>query len=163
MSQERNSLPSSATTSTSSRRLPVSGRSRWSSTSKVEKELIQGIYARTDSEINRRDDEIKRLEAEIELIKKNEIPYAQVTREAINSWPEITELSIGDGAGVTADSLHVDRRIIVVAKTNKAMTSVEKEKFTKWLGIRLNNDSIEFIEDASAAVRASKGTRKSHR
>ncbi len=129
--------------------------------SKVEKELLQGIYARTDSEINRRDDEIKRLEAEIELIKKNEIPYSQVTREAINSWPEITELSIGDGAGVTADSLHVDKRIIVVAKTSKAMTSVEKEKFTKWLGIRLNSDNIEFIEDAPA-VHQSKGTRKSH-
>ena len=129
--------------------------------SKVEKELIQGIYARTDSEINRRDDEIKRLEAEIELIKKNEIPYAQVTREAINSWPEITELNIGDGAGVTADSLKVDRRIIVVAKTNKAMTSVEKEKFTKWLGIRLNNDHIEFIEDAPAAARATRSARRS--
>lgn len=129
--------------------------------SKVEKELLQGIYARTDSEINRRDNEIKRLEAEIELIKKNEIPYSQVTREAINSWPEITELSIGDGAGVTADSLHVDKRIIVVAKTSKAMTSVEKEKFTKWLGIRLNSDDVEFIEDAPA-VHRSKGTRKSH-
>ena len=129
--------------------------------SKVEKELLQGIYARTDSEINRRDNEIKRLEAEIELIKKNEIPYSQVTREAINSWPEITELSIGDGAGVTADSLHVDKRIIVVAKTSKAMTSVEKEKFTKWLGIRLNSDNVEFIEDAPA-VHRSKGTRKSH-
>ncbi len=129
--------------------------------SKVEKELLQGIYARTDSEINRRDNEIKRLEAEIELIKKNEIPYSQVTREAINSWPEITELSIGDGAGVTADSLHVDKRIIVVAKTSKAMTSVEKEKFTKWLGIRLNSDNVEFIEDAPA-VHQSKGTRKSH-
>lgn len=129
--------------------------------SKVEKELLQGIYARTDSEINRRDNEIKRLEAEIELIKKNEIPYSQVTREAINSWPEITELSIGDGAGVTADSLHVDKRIIVVAKTSKAMKSVEKEKFTKWLGIRLNSDNVEFIEDAPA-VHRSKGTRKSH-
>ena len=129
--------------------------------SKVEKELLQGIYARTDSEINRRDNEIKRLEAEIELIKKNEIPYSQVTREAINSWPEITELSIGDGAGVTADSLHVNKRIIVVAKTSKAMTSVEKEKFTKWLGIRLNSDNVEFIEDAPA-VHQSKGTRKSH-
>lgn len=129
--------------------------------SKVEKELLQGIYARTDSEINRRDNEIKRLEAEIELIKKNEIPYSQVTREAINSWPEITELSIGDGAGVTADSLHVDKRIIVVVKTSKAMTSVEKEKFTKWLGIRLNSDNVEFIEDAPA-VHRSKGTRKSH-
>lgn len=128
--------------------------------SKVEKELLQGIYARTDSEINRRDDEIKRLEAEIELIKKNEIPYSQVTREAINSWPEITELSIGDGAGVTADSLKVDRRIIVVAKTDKAMSASEKEKFTKWLGIRLNSENVEFIENAPAPVPASKGGKK---
>lgn len=128
--------------------------------SKVEKELLQGIYARTDSEINRRDDEIKRLEAEIELIKKNEIPYSQVTREAINSWPEITELSIGDGAGVTADSLKVDRRIIVVAKTDKAMSASEKEKFTKWLGIRLNSENVEFIENAPAPVPASKSGKK---
>ena len=128
--------------------------------SKVEKELLQGIYARTDSEINRRDDEIKRLEAEIELIKKNEIPYSQVTREAINSWPEITELSIGDGAGVSADSLKVDRRIIVVAKTDKAMSASEKEKFTKWLGIRLNSENVEFIENAPAAVPAAKGGKK---
>ena len=41
------------------------------------------------------------------------------------------------------------------------MTSVEKEKFTKWLGIRLNSDNVEFIEDAPA-VHRSKGTRKSH-
>ncbi len=129
--------------------------------SKVEKELIQGIYARTDSEINRRDDEIKRLEAEIELIRKNEIPYAQVTREAINSWPEITELSIGDGAGVTADSLKVSRRIVVVANTDKAMSAAEKEKFIKWLGIRLNSDNVEFIENAPAAV--DKGTKKAHK
>lgn len=130
--------------------------------SKVEKELIQGIYARTDSEINRRDDEIKRLEAEIELIKKNEIPYSQVTREAINSWPEITELSIGDGAGVSADSLKVDRRIIVVAKTDRAMSQSEKEKFTKWLGIRLNSENVEFIENAPAAVPSTKNGKKAH-
>lgn len=127
--------------------------------SKVEKELIQGIYARTDSEINRRDDEIKRLEAEIELINKNEIPYAQVTREAVNSWEEITSLSIGDGATVSADSLSVDRRIIVVAKTSRAMSHSEKEKFTRWLQIRLNSENVEFIEEAPGAA----ATKKNHR
>ena len=121
---------------------------------KVEKELIQGIYSRTDSEINRRDSEIKRLESELELIRKNEIPYAQVAREAVNSWPEIEKLSIGDGAAVSTDSLNVERGLTVIAHTKSKMDEVEKEKFHKWLTIRLNQENIDLVEVAPAPTPA---------
>lgn len=114
---------------------------------KVEKELIQGIYSRTDSEINRRDAEIKRLESELELIRRTEIPYAQIAREAVNSWPEIVKLSIGDGAVVSTDSLDVHRSLTVIAHTTQRLSSVEKDKLHKWLTIRLNNENIELLEN----------------
>ncbi|MGN0190902.1 MAG: DUF389 domain-containing protein [Candidatus Cryptobacteroides sp.] len=117
---------------------------------KVERELIQGIYSRTDSEINRRDTEIKRLESELELIRRTEIPYTQVAREAVNSWPEIEKISIGDGASVRTDSLNVAKGLTVIVHTNAAMGDVEKEKFHKWLTIRLNNENIELVEVAPA-------------
>ena len=128
---------------------------------KVEKELIQGIYSRTDSEINRRDSEIKRLESELELIRKTEIPYTQVAREAVNSWPEIEKLNIGDGAAVTTDSLNVQRGLTVIVHTNAKMDGVEKEKFHKWLSIRLNQENIELVEVAPAPEPApAKGRKK---
>ena len=127
---------------------------------KVEKELIQGIYSRTDSEINRRDSEIKRLESELELIRKTEIPYAQVAREAVNSWPEIEKLSIGDGAAVSTDSLNVERGLTVIAHTKSKMDEVEKEKFHKWLTIRLNQENIDLVEVAPAPTPAPAKSRK---
>lgn len=107
--------------------------------------LVKGIYERTDSEISKREQEIARLEDEIAKLKKDEIPYSQITREAVTQYPEIKDLFISRGAEVSSDSLAEKPCVLVVAKSEKQLGEVAREKLADWLKVRLNDTTVVVI------------------
>ena len=107
--------------------------------------LVKGIYERTDSEISKREREIARLEDEIAKLKKDEIPYSQITREAVTQYPEIKDLFISRGAEVSSDSLAEKPCVLVVAKSEKQLGEAAREKLADWLKVRLNDTTVVVI------------------
>lgn len=107
--------------------------------------LVRDIYARTDSEIGKRDAQIRMLEMELSKYKQKEIPYAQISREIVSQYPQVKEIYISRGADVTTDSLYSKDCILVVAKTQRALGDEAKLRMTEFLKARLNDTTVVVI------------------
>lgn len=107
--------------------------------------LVRDIYARTDSEIGKRDAQIRMLEMELSKYKQKEIPYAQISREIVSQYPQVKEIYISRGADVTTDSLYSKDCILVVAKTQRALGDEAKLRMTEFLKARLNDTTVVLI------------------
>lgn len=107
--------------------------------------LVRDIYARTDSEIGKRDAQIRMLEMELSKYKQKEIPYTQISREIVSQYPQIKEIYISRGADVTTDSLYSKDCILVVAKTQRALGDEVKLRMTEFLKARLNDTTVVVI------------------
>lgn len=110
-------------------------------------DIVKGIYERSDSEINKRETEIKRLEKELAKMRENEIPYSQITKEVVNQYPQIKEITIAKGASVSADGFQVKDNVLVIVQTDSLLTDQEKIRLNDWMKIRLNEDTVTLIED----------------
>lgn len=107
--------------------------------------LVRDIYARTDSEIGKRDAQIRMLEMELSKYKQKEIPYTQISREIVSQYPQVKEIYISRGADVTTDSLYSKDCILVVAKTQRALGGEAKLRMTEFLKARLNDTTVVVI------------------
>lgn len=107
--------------------------------------LVRDIYARTDSEIGKRDAQIRMLEMELSKYKQKEIPYTQISREIVSQYPQVKEIYISHGADVTTDSLYTKDCILVVAKTQRALGDEAKLRMTEFLKARLNDTTVVVI------------------
>lgn len=107
--------------------------------------LVRDIYARTDSEIGKRDAQIRMLEMELSKYKQKEIPYTQISREIVSQYPQVKEIYISRGADVTTDSLYSKDCILVVAKTQRALGDEAKLRLTEFLKARLNDTTVVVI------------------
>lgn len=107
--------------------------------------LVRDIYARTDSEIGKRDAQIRMLEMELSKYKQKEIPYTQISREIVSQYPQIKEIYISRGADVITDSLYTKDCILVVAKTQRALGDEAKLRMTEFLKARLNDTTVVVI------------------
>lgn len=110
--------------------------------------LMQGIYERTDLEINKREAQIRALEGQLKELQGSEIPYGQISKEVRSQYPDIKDLFLTRGASVKADSTSTEQRcVLVVAKSDKAMAASQIEKLTDWLRIRLNDSTVVVINN----------------
>lgn len=107
--------------------------------------LVRDIYARTDSEIGKRDAQIRMLEMELSKYKQKEIPYTQISREIVSQYPQVKEIYISRGADVTTDSLYTKDCILVVAKTQRVLGDEAKLRMTEFLKARLNDTTVVVI------------------
>lgn len=107
--------------------------------------LVRDIYARTDSEIGKRDAQIRMLEMELSKYKQKEIPYTQISREIVSQYPQVKEIYISRGADVTTDSLYAKDCILVVAKTQRSLGDEAKLRMTEFLKARLNDTTVVVI------------------
>lgn len=107
--------------------------------------LVRDIYARTDSEIGKRDAQIRMLEMELSKYKQKEIPYTQISREIVSQYPQVKEIYISRGADVTTDSLYIKDCILVVAKTQRSLGDEVKLRMTEFLKARLNDTTVVVI------------------
>lgn len=109
-------------------------------------ELVKGIYDRMDTEVGKRDEEIRRLREELRAIRRNDIPYVQITREVVSSYPSVLEIHLAQGARVTADSLAVKPCFTVVVKSEPALAPEDSVRLSSWLQVRLNAESILLLQ-----------------
>lgn len=111
-----------------------------------ELEVVKGIYDKMDREIEKRDADIRRLKDELKIAKGNDIPYVQITREIISTYPYINEVMLANGAKVTSDSLAMESGISVIVRCDSIMPAADSAKLSEWLKVRLNNEEILLIQ-----------------
>ena len=111
-----------------------------------EAEILKGIYERTDNEITRREAEIKKLEDELKLLHASDIPYSQITREAVNQYPELKSLFVARGAEVRSSDFKESDGLLAVATTTRPLSDEQKLRFKNWLRIRLGIENVTLYE-----------------
>ena len=111
-----------------------------------EAEILKSIYERSDSEITRREAEIKKLEEELRHLHESDIPYIQITREALNQYPDIASLSIARGAEVKTDSLSRTDGVVAIVRMKRPLSQEQRHRFTNWLKIRLGVENAALYE-----------------
>lgn len=111
--------------------------------------IMKGIYDRTDAEINRKEKQIRELEAQISAMRASEIPYVQIAKEVKAQYPDITALSLSEGAEVGADSLGAQKHIVAIASSKKTLSAEQIDKLSSWLKIRLNDTTVVVINQRS--------------
>lgn len=108
-------------------------------------ELVKGIYDKMDSEVAKREEEIRQLKEELRLAKGDDIAYVQITREIISSYPSVKAVKLAHGASVAADSLYAHPCLTAIIKCDTPMNEEQTTKLNNWLKIRLNSEEITLI------------------
>lgn len=108
-------------------------------------EFLKGVYEKMDKEISSRDADIDRLQEELKAVRALDLPYVQLTREIVNSYPEIYDVHIAQGASVKPDSLKMSHSILVLIKAETTFSPADSTKLNDWLKIRINNDAVTLI------------------
>ena len=108
-------------------------------------DFIKRIYEKMDEGISSRDAEIGRLKEKLKASRSMEIPYVQLTREIVNSYPGISDVHIAQGASVSTDSLHLQQSILVLVKMSEPLSPNDSSKLNDWLRIRMNNDAVTLL------------------
>ena len=113
--------------------------------------IMRGIFERTDSEISKKEAQIRALEGELMKYRQEEIPYLQVSREVSSLYPQIRKLTISRGAEVSLDSLNVGNRMLVVAESDRVLDQQSLERMTELLKLRLNDTTVLVLNTLSIA------------
>ena len=106
-------------------------------------EIFKGIYEKLDSKIGKYESTIEQLNRELQAAKKEELPYLQIASEISAAYPEIKQISMGQGARVQIDSLKATPCLVVKVQTDSLMSSSFLEQFKSWLQIRLQITELE--------------------
>lgn len=113
--------------------------------------IMKGLFERTDSEISKKEAQIRALESELMKYRQEEIPYLQVSREVSSLYPQIRKLTISRGAEVSLDSLNVGNRMLVVAESDRVLDQQSLERMTELLKLRLNDTTVLVLNTLSIA------------
>ena len=108
-------------------------------------ELVKGIYDKMDSEVTKREEEIRQLKEELRLAKGDDIAYVQITREIISSYPSVKQVKLAHGASVAADSLYAHPCLTAIIRCDTPMDEEQTTKLNNWLKIRLNTEELALI------------------
>lgn len=108
-------------------------------------EIVKGIYDKMDSEIGKREEEIRQLKEELRHAKGNDIAYVQITREIISTYPSVKHVRLAQGASVAADSLYAQPCITAIIKCEEPISEEQTAQLSNWLKIRLNTEDISLI------------------
>ena len=110
-------------------------------------ELVRKIYNRMDHEIATRDNEIKRLTAELEAQQHNDIPYSQIAREIKATYPSINEVHITCGERIADAATENNQHSTIVAiVASRRLVDSDKNKLQEWLKVRLNSENLILID-----------------
>jgi len=107
-----------------------------------EAEIVKGIYEHTDRQIKSLNDSIIKLNAQLDVYKKLEIPAHAIARELFAQHPEINSISLTRGSMVEADSLQVTERIMVFISSDNKINPELRLMIENWLKVRLDNDNV---------------------
>ncbi|NLX41615.1 MAG: DUF389 domain-containing protein [Bacteroidales bacterium] len=110
-------------------------------------DMMKSFFEKSDREIKQREDLLLQLQEELKTIRARELPVAQIARELLTQYPDLTEFSISRGSEVTLSDLKESERIFVMVKWKEPMDDEVVTKLQKWLCVRLETENIIVIQD----------------
>jgi len=110
-------------------------------------DLMKSFFERSDKEIKQREDLLLQLQEELRTIRDKELPTAQIAKELLTQYPDLTGFSMSRGSEVTLNDLQESKRIFVLVKWRHPVDEEVITKLRKWLSVRLETENITVIQD----------------
>ena len=111
---------------------------------------MKGIYEHTDKQIKQLNDSIAALETQLNLYKEKELPAEAVSKELFAQYPTIKSLSLTQGSVIQADAPSPTEQITAVITTTEPLDAELKDRITRWLKVRLNNENVLLMNETEA-------------
>ncbi|MCR5519847.1 MAG: DUF389 domain-containing protein, partial [Bacteroidales bacterium] len=108
------------------------------------KKLVEGIYERTDRQLQEKEEEILSLQATLDSLNGHNIPYEQIAAETMAQYPSVSGLHLSRGATVQSDSTRTDG-ILAIAYCKYGLDPESRIRLENWLRIRLNTTSLSLL------------------
>lgn len=104
--------------------------------------VVKSIFERSDIEIQKREEMLRKMEAELNVIKSREIPYKQIAQEILAQHPGLTFFTIARGANIDLVDLKASDKIMVMATWKKPLSAAEIKQLEQWLSVRLTEKHV---------------------
>lgn len=104
--------------------------------------VVKSIFERSDLEIQKREEMLRKMESELNAIKSREIPYRQIAEEILAQHPGLTFFSIARGASVNLSDFNASDKIMVMATWKEPLSDSDIKKLESWLSVRLGEKNI---------------------
>jgi len=112
-----------------------------------ESDMLKTFFERSDREIKQREELLAQLQEELNALRDKELPVAQIAKELLTQYPDLTGFSISRGSEVTLKDLKESERIFVLVKWLEPVDDEVVTKLQKWLCVRLETENITVIQD----------------
>ena len=110
-----------------------------------EAEIIKGIYEYNDRQIKRLNDSIAQLGRLLSDYKAKEIPAQAISKELFAQYPDITEVSLSQGAALHPADSTTTEQVFAFITTNKPVDKEQHDRIERWLKVRLGNENVLVI------------------
>jgi len=112
-----------------------------------EAEILRGIYEYNDRQIGILRDSIASLEAKLSDYKAKEIPVQAISRELFAQYPEITSLSLTQGASIAANDTEANEKVVAIISCEQPIDSTLHDRIERWLKVRLNDENVVVVSE----------------
>ena len=115
-----------------------------------ESEILKGIYAHSDSQINVLKDSIAVLSSHLDSYRRYDIPVRAVWKELSAQFPVVTSLVITRGykvekAGEGASVSPGPDEVIAVLKSSSPLSAEQLGTIQRWLRVRLGSEDVRVV------------------
>ncbi|MDR3350571.1 MAG: DUF389 domain-containing protein [Prevotellaceae bacterium] len=111
-------------------------------------ELLQSIYERSEAAVKSKEERIAQLEKELDKLKTDDIPYAQIARELVTTYPALQKITLSTGVQIDIASGKNVRQLIAVVEWHETPAAAELKQLENFLKVRLNESNVTVIPHA---------------
>ena len=115
-----------------------------------ETEIIKSIYEHSDRQIKQLSDSIVELGQLLTDYKAKELPVEAVSKELFAQYPTVKSFSLTQGSVIDAESQTPTKQITAVITTTEPLDAEQKDRITRWLKVRLNNENVLLMNEIEA-------------
>ena len=119
-----------------------------------EAEIVKGIYEHTDQQIKMLNDSIAKLTATLSDYQSKEIPVEAVSKELFAQYPNITEVSLSQGAAIHSADDTATEQIIAFITTSQPTNTELHDRIERWLKVRLKNEHVVVVNQIAETKQA---------
>lgn len=112
----------------------------------IDGELLKNYYEDNARKMNALNEDVKRLNTELEEYKSKELPSKVLALEIASQYENITNVSISRGESVDPLTGETSDEVLILLTVSEPLTDEALDKMTNWLRVRLETPNVVILQ-----------------
>ncbi|MBO4605421.1 MAG: DUF389 domain-containing protein [Bacteroidales bacterium] len=112
----------------------------------IDGELLKNYYEDNARKMNALNEDVKRLNTELEEYKSKELPAKVLALEIASQYDNITNVSISRGESVDPLTGETSDEVLILLTVSEPLTDEALDKMTNWLRVRLETPNVVILQ-----------------